>query len=90
MLDDPEQTAQPAGTSESPPATEQTAASSTEESTPPEIEIPDVLPVLATGPNVLYPSTVIPFVSRDERDVRAVDEAVANGAVACWRRSPRH
>ena len=39
------------------------------------IEIPDVLPVLATGSSVLYPAIVVPFVSGDERDIRAVDEA---------------
>ncbi len=39
--------------------------------------IPDTLPVLATGPNVLYPAIVVPFVSGEEVDVKAVDEATA-------------
>jgi ATP-dependent Lon protease len=41
--------------------------------------IPDVLPVLSTGPNVMYPAIVIPYVSAEERDTRAIDEAVSAG-----------
>jgi ATP-dependent Lon protease len=44
-----------------------------------ESKIPDVLPVLATGPNVMYPAIVIPYVSAEERDTRAIDEAVSSG-----------
>ena len=44
-----------------------------------EIALPDVLPVLATGPNVMYPAIVIPYVSAEERDTRAIDEAVSSG-----------
>ncbi|HTE87174.1 MAG TPA: LON peptidase substrate-binding domain-containing protein, partial [Dehalococcoidia bacterium] len=44
-----------------------------------EIEIPETLPVIATGPNVMYPAIVIPYVSAEERDTRAIDEAVSAG-----------
>jgi ATP-dependent Lon protease len=43
------------------------------------IAIPDVLPVLRTGPNVLYPAIVVPLVTSEAGDVGAVDDAVANG-----------
>ncbi|HLZ73106.1 MAG TPA: endopeptidase La [Dehalococcoidia bacterium] len=41
-----------------------------------QLRIPDVLPVLRTGASVLYPAIVVPLVTSDEADVRAVDEAV--------------
>jgi ATP-dependent Lon protease len=50
-----------------------------EDQSPPEVEIPDVLPVLTTGPNVMYPAIVIPYVSVEERDTHAIDEAVSAG-----------
>ena len=50
-----------------------------EDQGPQEISIPDSLPVLATGPNVMYPAIVIPYVSAEERDTRAIDEAVSAG-----------
>ena len=40
------------------------------------LRIPDVLPVLRTGASVLYPAIVVPLVTSDESDVRAVDDAV--------------
>ena len=57
------------------------AQDSPEGTTPhePEIVIPEVLPVLATGGNVLYPASVVPLISGEERDVHAVDEAVSSG-----------
>ncbi len=38
--------------------------------------IPEVLPVLRTGASVLYPAIVVPLVTSDEADVRAVDDAI--------------
>ena len=54
-------------------------AGNPEGSPPAEIELPEILPVLATGPNVMYPAIVIPYVSAEERDTRAIDEAVSSG-----------
>ncbi len=47
--------------------------------TPSEAPLPEVLPVLSTGPNVMYPALVVPFVSSDEHDTKAIDDAVASG-----------
>src|SRR5690348_9063329 len=41
-----------------------------------QLRIPEVLPVLRTGASVLYPAIVVPLVTSDEADVRAVDDAV--------------
>jgi ATP-dependent Lon protease len=40
--------------------------------------IPEELPVLGTGPNVMYPALVVPFVSSSEADTRAIDDAVSS------------
>ncbi len=44
-----------------------------------QIHVPDVLPVLRTGQSVLYPAIVVPLVTMEEADVRAVDDAVTSG-----------
>src|SRR5581483_7439370 len=41
-----------------------------------QLRIPEVLPVLRTGASVLYPAIVVPLVTSEEADVRAVDDAV--------------
>jgi hypothetical protein len=75
MPDDPqapEQTDRPADGREpvtGAPAGPESAA----DAAPPEPQLPSVVPVLATGPNVLFPATVIPFISADEAAVRAID-----------------
>jgi ATP-dependent Lon protease len=59
-----------------PPAT-QAAAPTNEPDEAEAVAFPDELAVLATGASVLYPSIVVPYVSGEERDVRAVDEATS-------------
>jgi len=51
---------------------------------------PDVLPVLATGSSVLYPAIVVPYVSGDEADIRAIDEATSqpNRIIAIFAQKP--
>ena len=49
------------------------------EAEPAPVTIPETLPVLAVGANVLFPGIVVPFVTSAERDIRAIDEAVASG-----------
>src|SRR5688500_11137402 len=51
---------------------------------------PDILPALATGPSVLYPAIVVPYVSGDEPDVRAVDDATSqpNRFIAIFGQQP--
>jgi len=51
-----------------------------DEQAPAQIYIPDVLPVLRTGASVLYPAIVVPLVTSEEPDVRAIDDAVTNTA----------
>ena len=41
--------------------------------------IPETLPILPAGPNLIYPGVLVPFVSGEERDSRAVDEAISSG-----------
>ncbi|MGD0205501.1 MAG: LON peptidase substrate-binding domain-containing protein, partial [Dehalococcoidia bacterium] len=42
------------------------------------IRVPDVLPVLASGGTVVYPSQLIPVFADQEKDTRAIDEAAAS------------
>ncbi|MGI8551251.1 MAG: hypothetical protein ACR2PL_10785, partial [Dehalococcoidia bacterium] len=44
-----------------------------------ETSLPDVLPVLMSGPNVMYPAIVVPLISGEENEVRVVDDAVSSG-----------
>ncbi len=44
-----------------------------------QILVPGVLPVLRTGGSVLYPAIVVPLVTAEEADVRAVDDAASAG-----------
>src|SRR5207302_6957229 len=57
--------------SEPPPAAQREAEA--------QIHVPDVLPVLRTGQSVLYPAIVVPLVTVEDADVRAVDDAVTSG-----------
>jgi ATP-dependent Lon protease len=41
------------------------------------IAIPEIVPVLSAGTSVLYPAIVVPFVSAEDADVRAVNEAMS-------------
>jgi ATP-dependent Lon protease len=40
--------------------------------------VPDVLPALASGGTVVYPSQLIPVFANQEKDIRAIDEAAAS------------
>jgi len=42
------------------------------------VRVPDVLPVLASGGTVVYPSQLIPVFANQEKDTRAIDEAAAS------------
>src|SRR5207253_331624 len=54
------------------------------------IDIPEVLPVLATGASVLYPSIVVPYVSAEAAAVRGgAAGAVLAGAGRAATRPPR-
>jgi len=78
MPDDPQevdQTDSPAAETDAVPGAAAVPEPASDDA-PSQPQLPEVLPVLATGPNVLFPATVIPFISADEAGVRAVDEAV--------------
>jgi ATP-dependent Lon protease len=45
-----------------------------------EVTLPEILPVLSTGPSVMYPALVVPYVSGQERDTKAIDDAVSSGS----------
>ncbi|MBI2759916.1 MAG: endopeptidase La [Chloroflexi bacterium] len=62
---------------ESTPPAAQAPAPASEPEGAEAVAFPDELAVLATGASVLYPSIVVPYVSGEERDVRAVDEATS-------------
>jgi len=42
--------------------------------------VPDVLPVLPSGPNIMYPQQLMPVLATEERDIRAIDEAASSPA----------
>jgi ATP-dependent Lon protease len=42
------------------------------------VRVPDILPVLASGGTVVYPSQLIPVFANLEKDTRAIDEAAAS------------
>lgn len=44
----------------------------------PTIRVPDMLPALASGGTVVYPSQLIPVFANQEKDIRAIDEAAAS------------
>jgi ATP-dependent Lon protease len=44
----------------------------------PPTRVPDVLPALASGGTVVYPSQLIPVFANREKDIRAIDEAAAS------------
>lgn len=54
----------------------QTGSTETQTTTQP--KIPEVLPVLASGPAVLFPSIMVPVITQEERDVLAIDEAASS------------
>ncbi|MFO7898520.1 MAG: endopeptidase La [Planctomycetota bacterium] len=41
-------------------------------------KLPDVLPVLPTGANVIFPGMMVPLIFSNERTIRCVDETVVN------------
>jgi ATP-dependent Lon protease len=43
----------------------------------PQIRIPDVIPVIASGSTVMYPQQLMPVLATDEREIKAVDDAAA-------------
>jgi ATP-dependent Lon protease len=43
-----------------------------------ELALPDVLPVLPSGTNVVYPQQIMPVMAVEERDRRAIDEAASS------------
>jgi ATP-dependent Lon protease len=45
-------------------------------------EIPDVLPVLPTGGNVIFPGMMVPLVFADDRAIRCVDATVVDNRLA--------
>ncbi|HWO93340.1 MAG TPA: endopeptidase La [Dehalococcoidia bacterium] len=69
MPPEPEVPESPRNDAESQPSSEQA-----EEQAP---SIPEVLPAIASGPNVLFPGLVVPMLASEESLIKAVDEAVA-------------
>jgi ATP-dependent Lon protease len=53
-------------------------APETEAKVRPTIRVPDVLPALASGGTVVYPSQLVPVFANQEKDIRAIDEAAAS------------
>ena len=48
------------------------------ETRPEELVIPDVMPVIPSGTNVVYPQQLMPVMAVEERDKRAIDEAASS------------
>ncbi|HEU4760512.1 MAG TPA: LON peptidase substrate-binding domain-containing protein, partial [Dehalococcoidia bacterium] len=46
----------------------------------PQIPVPDDVPVIAAGSNVMYPQQLMPVLATEERDIKAIDEAAASEA----------
>ena len=45
---------------------------------PEELVLPDVMPVIPSGTNVVYPQQLMPVMAVEERDKRAIDEAASS------------
>jgi ATP-dependent Lon protease len=45
---------------------------------PEELVLPDVLPVIPSGTNVVYPQQLMPIMAVEERDKRAIDEVASS------------
>ena len=45
---------------------------------PEELVLPDVMPVIPSGTNVVYPQQLMPIMAVEERDKRAIDEAASS------------
>jgi len=45
---------------------------------PEELTLPDVLPVIPSGTNVVYPQQLMPIMAVEERDKRAIDEVASS------------
>ncbi|MCH7810149.1 MAG: LON peptidase substrate-binding domain-containing protein, partial [Chloroflexi bacterium] len=43
-----------------------------------ELVLPDVMPVIPSGTNVVYPQQLMPVMAVEERDKRAIDEAASS------------
>ncbi|MCH8051845.1 MAG: endopeptidase La [Chloroflexi bacterium] len=43
-----------------------------------ELALPDVMPVIPSGPNVVYPQQLMPVMAVEERDKRAIDAAASS------------
>jgi ATP-dependent Lon protease len=51
-----------------------------DEPRPAEVRIPDVIPVIRSGHNVMYPQQLMPVLATEQRDIAAIDEAAASEA----------
>ncbi|HUF54191.1 MAG TPA: endopeptidase La [Dehalococcoidia bacterium] len=56
------------------------ASAETPEAPPPEPEgtqLPEIIPVIPSGTNVVYPQQLMPVMAIEERDIKAIDEAAS-------------
>ncbi len=45
---------------------------------PPDLAIPDIIPVIPSGTNIVYPQQLMPVLATNERDVKAIDAAASS------------
>lgn len=45
------------------------------------VKVPEVIPIIASGPNVLFPSQMVPVVATEPPEVQAIDDAINVGKV---------
>ena len=51
------------------------AKTASQQSPPPQVRIPEVVPIIGSGSTVMYPQQLMPVLATDERDIRAIDDA---------------
>jgi len=45
------------------------------------LKVPEIIPIIPSGPNVLFPSQIIPVIATDPSEIRAIDDAVTSGKI---------
>ena len=75
MSDSPETESEAAVPESTSPKRKRSAAPETERAEP---RVPDIVPVIPSGSNIVYPQQLMPVLASNERDVKAIDLAAAS------------
>jgi len=46
-----------------------------------QVKVPEVIPIIASGPNVLFPSQMVPVAATEPPEIQAIDDATTSGKV---------